>query len=79
LHEYLACGKPIVASSLDNLKEFEHVLHFAEGIDDWIEKIRQALDDSDPKLKMERIGVARQNSWDSRVAHIGSIIESKLS
>jgi len=78
LHEYLACGKPIVATCLDNLREFEEVLYFADGLEDWIEKIEKAYTDSTTELEVRRIGVAKENSWEARIEAIRSILESKL-
>jgi glycosyltransferase involved in cell wall biosynthesis len=75
LHEYLACGKPIVAAPLENLKEFEHVLYFAEGIEDWIGKIQYALDNFDAATVQARINVAMENSWDARVDSIRSVFK----
>jgi glycosyltransferase involved in cell wall biosynthesis len=75
LHEYLACGKPIVAAPLENLQEFEHVLYFAEGIEDWISKIQYALNNFDPEMVQARINVAMENSWDARVHSIRSVFK----
>jgi glycosyltransferase involved in cell wall biosynthesis len=77
LHEYLACGKPVIATPLENLKEFRNVLYFAEGLEDWIENIQQALDNSDHQMEMKRIAIARDNSWDSRVETILSVFQKK--
>ena len=78
LHEYLACGKPIVAAELENLKEFSHVLYFADDSEEWIDKIQIALASRGPEMEIKRIEVASQNSWDRRVDAIRSIIEEKL-
>jgi glycosyltransferase involved in cell wall biosynthesis len=78
LHEYLACGKPVVATELENLKEFSHVLSFAEGTEDWVQKIEEARDQSIGQREPERIAVARENSWDARVETIRSIFDEKL-
>jgi glycosyltransferase involved in cell wall biosynthesis len=78
LHEYLACGKPIVAAELENLKEFSNVLYFADDSEEWIDKIQIALGSRGPEMEIKRIEVASQNSWDQRVNTIRSIIEKKL-
>ncbi len=78
LHEYLACGRPIVSTCLKNLKEFKEVLRFADTRDDWIEKIEECLKDNSFELEQKRIAVARENSWDERVKEIRSIIQEKL-
>ena len=78
LHEYLACGKPIVATPLKNLKDFKDVLYFADGQEDWIENIQRCLDEQNKELVQKRIAVARENSWDARVEEILSIFQEKL-
>ena len=79
LHEYLACGKPVVATSLENLKEFESVLSFANNIEEWTDKIDQALKEIESNDHYERrVAVARQNSWDARIETIHSIIQKRM-
>jgi glycosyltransferase involved in cell wall biosynthesis len=77
-HEYLCCGKPVVATCLENLKEFDDVLFFAEGIEDWLCKIQSALNESDPEMVQKRIEVAKENDWDNRVETIRSILQARL-
>jgi glycosyltransferase involved in cell wall biosynthesis len=78
LHEYLACGKPVVATRLTNLEEFENVISFAEATDDWIDKIESAAKESNPKSVRKRIAIAAENSWNKRVDHISSILQTKM-
>ena len=79
LHEYLSCGKPVVATCLKNLREFRDLLYFAEGVEDWIDKIQQALKDSSYDKKLQRISVAKENSWETRVTKISLIFQDRLS
>ncbi len=78
LHEYLACGKPVIATSLDNLREFSDVLRFADGSDEWTAAIEHALENSDETLVDRMISVARENAWPSRVQAIASLFEESL-
>ena len=78
LHEYLACGKPVVATSLLNLKEFAGVLTFADGLAQWLAAMEMALANSDSRSVNKRIAVARQNSWSSRVAYIADHLAEQL-
>jgi teichuronic acid biosynthesis glycosyltransferase TuaH len=63
LYEYFSCGKPVVTTGLDNLKELGEVLYFAEGLEDWISKIQSALRGSDPEIQRRRIALAKENDW----------------
>ncbi len=78
LHEYLACGKPIVATPLENLKDFKDVLYFSDRQEDWIENIQKCLEGQNTELVQKRIAVARGNSWDARVKEIRAIFQEKL-
>jgi glycosyltransferase involved in cell wall biosynthesis len=75
LHEYLACGKPIVATRLPNLLEFQDVIYFADNAEDWEKKIEQALIEDRDKIRIKRTKIARKNSWDERIKVIVSIFE----
>jgi glycosyltransferase involved in cell wall biosynthesis len=78
LHEYLACGKPVVATPLANLEEFANVLYFAEGEGQWLQAIGRALNEADCDLRAKRLEVARENSWESRVKTIVSVFNNTL-
>ena len=78
LNEYLACGKPIVATPLENFEEFKDVLYFADMKKDWIENIQRCLEDQNTELEQKRISVARENSWDIRAKDIISVFQEKL-
>lgn len=43
LHEYLASGRPVVASSTRLLLEFEGIVQVCKGLDDWSVGISRAL------------------------------------
>jgi glycosyltransferase involved in cell wall biosynthesis len=78
LHEYFACGKPVVATRLTNLEEFKNVISFADSTDDWIDKIESALRESNPNLAPKQIAIAAENSWGKRLDYIFSILQSTL-
>jgi glycosyltransferase involved in cell wall biosynthesis len=70
MHEYFACGKPVVATELENLKEFSFAINFAESVDGWVSTIEKALEKSSNQEKMKLINIACLNSWDERVQRI---------
>ena len=55
LHQYLACGKPVVSTHLKQLDEFEDVLKFADGCEEWIEKIDESLDEASASIVHRRL------------------------
>jgi len=79
LHEYLAAGRASVATALPELFPFGHVVRIAHSHDEFIRCIREALSGDSPEAIAARVDVARQNTWDQRVAEIGRILEPYLS
>lgn len=75
MHEYFACGKSVVATELENLKEFADALQFAEGYYSWGSAIERALTITSDKLKQNNmIKIASKNSWASRIDTISTLI-----
>lgn len=66
LFEALATGKPVVAMGLPELEPYARVIQLCEpdGFEDAIER---ALESDSATRREERLALARQNSWTSRV------------
>ena len=66
LHEYLATGRPVVASPIRTLQDFGNVISLASGIDEWSAALKDAL--SPQANSLERVAgrrkVARAYDWD---------------
>ncbi|MBI3825270.1 MAG: YdcF family protein [Candidatus Rokubacteria bacterium] len=84
LNEYLAMGRPVVATDLAEIVRFnaEHadVVTVAHDAEDFVAGIRRALalaPASDEAIA-RRIEVARENSWDHRIARMSALIEERL-
>jgi len=78
LHEYLAAGRAIVAVALPELRPYSHVVRIAETYDEFIYQVRRALDDHAPQAIEARVAVARENTWDHRVAEIYRVLQHHL-
>lgn len=78
LHEYLAAGRPVVATALPELRPFESVVWLAQSRDEFVQKVGQALAGSSAEAIEARLAVARENTWDRRVAEISQIVETLL-
>lgn len=74
MHEYFACGKPVVATELENLREFSDFLQFAEGEEDWILAIEKSLSEGQAGA-VKRIEVAAANSWSERVSVVSTAFD----
>lgn len=78
LYEYLACGKPVVATDVPAVRRFGEVVEIATGDRDFLARMNAALQSDEPLLQARRRGVAAENTWDKRVASISVAIEGRL-
>lgn len=79
LHEYLAAGRSVVATAMPELLPYSKVLHIAENNDDFVAKVGEAMRDNSLQSIEARVSVARENTWDRRVADIYYNLEPFLS
>lgn len=70
LHEYLAVGKPVVATPTRELRGFSDMAYLADTPEAFIESIERALVEDCPQLQEQRIAVAKANSWEVRAREI---------
>lgn len=78
IDEYLALGKPIVATSTHTMRDvFAGHTHLATDVDSYIKAIEAALSEKDDEnLKKERIAFAHTHSWGHCVEDIYKIINN---
>ncbi len=75
IDEYLAAGKPVVATNTETMKYFEEVVYLCDCKDQYISKIQQALDNKDDiKKKEARIAFAKSHTWEASVDGIYRVI-----
>ncbi|MDZ7740889.1 MAG: glycosyltransferase [Bacteroidota bacterium] len=75
IDEYLAIGRPVVATRTRAMSIFEEYVYLAEGnTSDYIEKISQALIENTKKLEQERIEFAKGHTWENSVNDIYKVI-----
>ena len=77
IDEYLALGKPVVATTTHIMNEvFKEQVHLAESAEDNLKQIDLAIKESiDEILKSQRIRFAQTHSWASRINQMYKIIE----
>lgn len=78
LHEYLAAGRAVVTTALPELQPYSHVVRIAETHDEFIHQISEALHDNSPQAIEARVAVARENTWDHRIAEIYRVLQHHL-
>lgn len=74
--EYLATGKPVVATPLPALKEFENVVPLAANAQDFVAAIETALQETDPLKTEARLAIARRYTWNNRIDEIEALLEA---
>lgn len=75
--EYLAAGKPVVATDLPTLSEFREHFYCARDADEFAAALDVALAE-DPARVAARIELARRYSWRARMEELGAIVHAAL-
>jgi glycosyltransferase involved in cell wall biosynthesis len=70
LHEYLAAGVPVIGADLPSLRPFADVVKIIDRTADWEPAIAAALEGRGAGTRDTRRAVARENSWEARVAEL---------
>lgn len=78
LYEYLACGRPIVATDVPAARAFEPLVYIADGPDAFIAAIGAALTRDTSAAADARRAAAAANTWDQRVAQIEGLLTEAL-
>jgi glycosyltransferase involved in cell wall biosynthesis len=77
--EYMAAGKPIVSTAIyDVVHHFTPVVAVARSHDEFVSRIRGALDTPDTALIARGLEQARGNSWECIVAAMEQIVRSAV-
>jgi len=78
LYEYLAAGKPVVASGLPELAGMEPDVVVTVGARSFIEAIEQALAHDDESSRTRRSALASRNSWEAKTERVIGLIAREL-
>ena len=70
IDEYLAMGKPVVATKTEAMSVFAEHTYLAETKDDYINLISKALSENTPEKAKKRIDFAKQHTWENNVNEI---------
>ena len=78
LYEYLAAGKPVVATGLPELAGLEPHTVVAPNVDAAVEAVERALGTLGDEDREARQAVAAQNTWDTRTARLLDLVAAEL-
>lgn len=70
IDEYLAMGKPVVATATKTMSLFSDHVYLAASPEEYTGLIEQALRENNLQLQQERITFARSHSWENSVAAV---------
>jgi hypothetical protein len=74
LFEYMALGKPIVSTAIQEVSNYKSIL-IAENPDDFIDKVKHALEIRNDKQYLELVDKeAKQNTWKKRFDNLDQLL-----
>ena len=76
IDEYLAMGKPTVATKTEAMSVFSGFTYLAENKEEYIECIEKALREDNDKVRRDREEFAREHTWENNVNEIAKALET---
>ena len=70
IDEYLAMGKPVIATLTETMKAFADFTYLASNKEEYVELIAKALQEDSEELSNSRIAFARTHTWENNVKAI---------
>jgi len=78
LYEYLAAGKPVVASGNPDLGGMEPDVVLARGAAEFVAAVEHALRLDSDEDRARRISLAARNTWDTRTQRLLDLVSAQL-
>lgn len=76
IDEYLAMGKPVVATLTETMKAFADFTYLANNKEEYVSLISRALEEDSEELSKSRISFARTHTWENNVNAIYEAINN---
>lgn len=76
IDEYLAMGKPVIATRTDAMSVFAEHTYLCDNKEDYVTAIDQALKDNSPAKRTDRIAFASAHTWENSVKEIYDAIDA---
>lgn len=67
LYEYLALGKPVVSTAINELSKLRKLCYISKNNTEFIINLNRAVNENDRKLAIARRKFSINNSWDNRI------------
>jgi glycosyltransferase involved in cell wall biosynthesis len=78
LYDYLAAGLPVASIAIPAVREFEALVHLADGPQNFDQAVQAALTDTTAERIQARKSAAAQHTWEVRAEQLSQIIEQQL-
>ncbi|HZL12489.1 MAG TPA: glycosyltransferase [Prolixibacteraceae bacterium] len=79
IDEYLAMGKPTVATKTEAMSVFADYTYLAENKEEYVTFIEKALQEDNDLIRLKRKEFARQHTWTNNVREISRAVEATKS
>ncbi len=76
--EYLAAGKPVVASGNPDLESLAPDVRLARGADEFVAAISEALGRLGEHDRARRMQIAAENTWETRTGRLLELVSNEL-
>ncbi|WP_461789277.1 glycosyltransferase [Pedobacter sp.] len=76
IDEYLAMGRPTLATKTEAMSVFEDYVYIAETKENYVKLAEKALTENNPGLEQKRIDFAKTHTWEKNVEEIYKAIKS---
>lgn len=76
--EYLAAGKPVVASGNPDLESLAPDVRLARGADEFVAAITEALGRLGEQDRARRMQIAAENTWETRTTRLLELVSEQL-
>ena len=78
IDEYLAMGKPVVATRTKAMKLFENYIYLADRPEDFTFLIEKALAEDNPEKQNQRIAFANSHTWENSMLELYKVMTKYL-
>ena len=69
-YDYLAAGKPVVSTAIEELLRFKDYIYIARSHEEFLELLDRALNEDDPERARKRLRFMEGNTWSVRADEI---------
>jgi glycosyltransferase involved in cell wall biosynthesis len=78
MYEYLACGKPVVATQDAGTENVENMIAIASSFEDFNLKVNELLESDSKELQRQRQDYVKKYSWISTVDKMIDLLHKKI-